>query len=128
MKKSDHLHTNFILYENIILKRLRRESSLSIEDDVKDELKKIKRMYRKVDNFEKDLKHINDCSKEGKKIVLSCVVFDDDDNAIDRLYYISDYVEGARVLGEIELFKRDIVENLVLGDDEIDSYENFGNN
>ena len=80
----------------------------------------------KIINFNQDCEYIKKAHSHGMKIALCCIILDKSDKATDRLYYVSDKIEGARLLGEIELWKMDIIENLVIGDDEIDHYEDFG--
>lgn len=81
------------------------------------------KIFRVISNLRNDLEYVINAHFEGKKIILFCAVIDESDGSCDRLYYVSDKIDGARVLGEIELFRKDILDNLVSGDFDIDLYE-----
>ena len=92
---------------------------------IPDDVDKIGKQIRKILNFHGDCDYIKKAHSTGKKIALCCIILDEGDKTTERLYYISEKIEGARLLGEIELWKADLIGNLVIGDDEIDSYEEF---
>ena len=76
--------------------------------------------------LEDDFMYIKESFKQGKKIALCCVIMDQNDKTTDRLYLISDDIEGARMLGETELWKKDLIDNFILGEGEIDYYKDYG--
>ena len=91
-----------------------------------DDSDKLRKRIRKIINFNRDCEYIKKAHNQGKKIALCCIILDKNDKTIERMYYVSDKIEGARLLGEIELWKKDLIDNLVIGDDEVDHYEDFG--
>lgn len=79
----------------------------------------------RIRDFHKDLDYVIDAYSRGKKVLLFCVIADEDTRSCERLYYVSDRIGGTQALGEIELFKKDILDNLMLGEGDIDYYEDL---
>ena len=92
---------------------------------IPDDYDKFRKRIRKIINFDRDCEYIKKAHGRGKKIALCCIILDKNHKTTDRMYYVSDKIEGARLLGEIELWKRDIIENLAIGEDDIDHYEDL---
>jgi len=77
--------------------------------------------------LENDIEYILDSVKNGKKIALCCILFNDNKNKnCERLYHLSHTMPASYVLGEIELWKMDIQENMVLDQNEINKYTRTG--
>lgn len=93
---------------------------------MEDDIRKIMNRLRKMKDLENDFMYIKESFKQGKKIALCCVITDQNDKTTDRLYLISDDIEGARILGETELWKKDLIDNFVFGKGEMDYYTDYG--
>ena len=75
-----------------------------------------------LENVIEDINYVKNCVKKGKKLALCCIVFDDKTKRIERLYNLTHNMPANILLGEIELWKMDIRDNMVFGKNEIDSY------
>lgn len=93
--------------------------------DIHDKIRKWLKRLEKIQDLEENFAYIKESFEKGKKIALCCVIIDEDDKTTDRMYLISDEVEGARMLGETELWKKDLIDNFVLGKGEINMYKDY---
>ena len=74
-----------------------------------------------------DILHILKSIREGRKIALCCILFEDNNNKIcERVYHVSHKISASKLLGEIELWRIDTQENMIFGDNEIYSYTKLG--
>lgn len=75
------------------------------------------------DELEEDINYILKSVKEGRKMALCCILFNDNRSRIcERIYHLSHTMPVSYLLGEIELWKMDIRKNTVFGGKEIASY------
>ena len=76
-----------------------------------------------MNEIEENLDYILRSKREGRRIVFCCILFNDQlHKECERLYYLSNEMPASYILGEIELWKMDIQENMIFGQNQIDGY------
>ena len=72
--------------------------------------------------IKRDIDYIKKAYENGKTVMYCCVIVDKKKKNVQRLYLLSGNMPLNIVLGEIEMWKLDIMDNTEFGKNEIDSY------
>ena len=76
-----------------------------------------------MNDIEENLEYILKKVKEGRKMAYCVVLLPDKKyNECERLYGLSHEMPASHILGEIEMWKLDVVENMVSSENEINGY------
>jgi len=72
--------------------------------------------------IKEDIDYIKKAYENGKTVMYCGVIIDKKKKNIERLYLLSDGMPLNIVLGEIEMWKLDMLENIEIGKNEVDSH------
>ena len=69
-----------------------------------------------------DIEYFKEEIKNGKQGAMCCMLFDKEGHAYETMYYLSHDMDAVHLLGEIELWKLDIMSQASIGRNMVDSY------
>jgi len=75
-----------------------------------------------MENIEKNIDYVKQSIRREGKVALCCILFGTNDREKERIYYLSHSIPASHLLGEIEMWKMDIQDNLMFDKDEIECY------
>ena len=75
-----------------------------------------------MENMEKYLDFVKKHIHKKGKVVLGCFLYNNNGDEVEKMFYVSHEMPASTVLGDIELWKLDIYNNLIYEDDRITGY------